>query len=313
MPSTVRILFPVLPGLLLLPWSGPEGIRVPRDWREPAPAPCLAWAARHGDGDAVASLFVQARTLGERLRTGVPVAELEPLRRRLDLVTGALACLPGARSLPWMDWIEATQNPLPELALALFRGARRCLGPAVVPLIEAVDRRELPRALRLEMYATLWRLAPREALWRSRRLLLHERPRANDLLPAQLVERILVGAPGPEVDELLVSVARRPDLDDLARRQAIRALAARGSTGARGDLQAIVLQSSRSALLRIEALLALLTLLPEEEGNRFLLERTPSLYEAPRLYEVFRRLRAARGLPPLAPAPGIVERPLPER
>lgn len=309
MPIALRIVFPLLAAGLLLPWSGPEPRNALREWRDPAPGPCLALASRvAGDGDPEA-LLVQARTLGERLRTGVPPAELTPTRRRLDLVAGALASLPGARAFPWQEWIEETQNRRPELALAFFRGARRCLGTGVIGLIEALDRRELPWTLRLEMYATLWRLDPAAALWRSRRLLLRERPRANDVLAARLIAEVLAAAPGPEVDELLVAAARRMDLDERARREAIRALGRRRSLQATGDLQALVLEGSRSALIRIEALRSLLQILPRQEGDRFLLEHPPSLYLAPRLYEVWRRLRAERGLPPMAPAPGVQVRP----
>ncbi|HEX9794115.1 MAG TPA: hypothetical protein VGC54_09060, partial [Planctomycetota bacterium] len=186
---------------------------------------------------------------------------------------------------------------LPELAIALYGVVPSSPLPADQRLALALelDSRTTPRELRLLAHAEFWRLDPNEAIHRARKFLLDETPRANDTLPAELVEQVLTAAPGRDVDELLVRFARKGGADDYARRTAIQSLVARQARFAAADLAALYLESTRSFSLQSTALSAVLVL-DLDRGIR-LLDRMPDpAIEADR-YELVRRLRREYGLP----------------
>ncbi|HEX9793455.1 MAG TPA: hypothetical protein VGC54_05665, partial [Planctomycetota bacterium] len=107
----LRIACLLLPAALLSALARPPAARASR--LEPLRSPTaasLALAARLGPATGSAPrAFVRARTVAERLRTGVPAAELPGLQRGLDADAAALAVAGEAADLPWRDWITTAQ------------------------------------------------------------------------------------------------------------------------------------------------------------------------------------------------------------
>ncbi|TAH34989.1 MAG: hypothetical protein EYC70_14455 [Planctomycetota bacterium] len=297
----LRISF--LPPALALLLAYPAAIRPARPPAclppVPAGAALRAAATLAAEPDPAQAGYVRARTVAAQIRTGVAPGREEAVQREMELWVSALAQLPQAAALPWKSWVAETAQPLPELALSLFRAARRLQGPAVLAWAEPLDARTTPRALRLEILAAFWAYDPMLG-WNRTAKALDEPPRGNEPFLADLVRLVLAPQPSADATELLLRVARKPGGGTNERCAAIEALAQRGARAAAPDLEAIFLSESGDLTVQTTALSAICAL-DRVLCHRILLERMPEPGTRPLLYEAMRKLRIQEGLPEVPP------------
>lgn len=242
-------------------------------------------------------LWVRARTAHDRLRTWRERSEREAALAEMEAAVAALARRQDASRLPWEAWILETRSTRPELADALFRGACRALGPAVLPLAREVDSPVAPDALRVSILDALWTLQPMEGSNHTRKVLFRETPRAQDHLRPAVVQR-LAGLHGPvtdaEVDDILARVVGDEGQSERVRRLAVEALYERGARDKAANVASAWLDQGQSQLLRRRALVVALELDPRLAQQ--LLDDVPDADVDPIAYDLVRGLRDRYGL-----------------
>jgi len=246
--------------------------------------------------DAIEEMQVRARTVAERLHTGVAVAEMEGLQAELEEYVRTLAALPNAETLPWNQWIHDTWKTIPELTEQYILCAEHLLKDEAALLVaRTTDIREMPIQVRLVSHRMLWSLDPNEALARGNKMLFRERPRASDRMRPLYVEEILLPSTHPFATDLLLDVAADDSMESRARTMAIRALGDRGSMEAPAILESVFDTESVNFLVRKEALLSILKLDPPRAHN-MLNTRMPQRSVEPGLWEFMQSLREQENL-----------------
>ena len=102
-----------------------------------------------------------------------------------------------------------------------------------------------------------------EGFNRCRRFFLREQVRAQDQSRAQVVERVLTPAHDARATELLITVATSPQVQEFARRLAIRALVARQARESAPYFDALFRSEDTNSALRREAFSGAATLNPD--------------------------------------------------
>ncbi|KAA3608181.1 MAG: hypothetical protein DWQ01_14005 [Planctomycetota bacterium] len=253
-----------------------------------------------GREEPAEELFVHARTLAERVRTGTLPGQEIALRRRLELAVRSLASLPNAAELPWEAWMEAHRTTLPELTEELFLAARQAMGSQIVPLAMSLDRWDSPRRMRVDMHQTLWAYDPIEGRNASRRVLIKEKSRSNSPLKAELIREVIAHQPGMEAEALLLEVAQSSHLpEEWARREAIRALRERNNRQSAQkvatEMLAQFLANPNNLGIRMEAFQACMSLYPAL-GMPFLTGEQAVPASQPQLEEFMEAMRRRYGL-----------------
>lgn len=245
--------------------------------------------------EAVAQIRAEAARLAESLLRGGDPEAWERERAELRRLTHALAHAPAAEDLPWATWIEADARQYPDWAAFSMAAATAALGPRAVALARAMDQRETPDGLRLEVHVALWLLDPGEAGARARALLFRDDPRAQDRLRPAYFETVLPFVPEPDATDLLLRAAAYDGMEHRARLLAIRALVERRSAEAPPILESVFLAERSNFVLRREAFQGLLEL-DRARGRRLLEQRHPDEQADPGFGAWLNELREQEGV-----------------